>query len=36
MKKINLMLRNVNVQGNLVVGVIFTLIIALSILTWGK
>lgn len=36
MKKINSILHNVNAQGNIVVATIFALIIAMSILTWGK
>lgn len=36
MKKIQSILQDVNVQGNLVVGFIFTTIIVMSILTWSK
>ncbi len=36
MKKINTLLHNVNVQGNLVIGTIFALIVVLTIVTWGK
>ena len=36
MKKINTLLHNVNVQGNLILGTIFAVIIVLSIITWGK
>jgi len=36
MKKLNAMLHNVDVQGNLITATIFAVIIAISILTWGK
>ncbi len=36
MKKLNTLLHNVDVQGNLVTVTIFAVIIVLSIITWGK
>lgn len=36
MKKINSLLHNVNVQGNLIVGTIFALLAVVLILTWGR
>ena len=36
MKKINSMLHNVDVQGNLVTVAIFAVIVVISLLTWGK
>ena len=36
MKKINTLLHNVDVQGNLVTVTIFAVIIVVSIITWGK
>ena len=36
MKKLNTLLNNVDVQGSLVTGTIFAVIIVLSIITWGK
>lgn len=36
MKKVNHLLRNENVQGNLFLVGLFALIITLTILTWGK
>jgi hypothetical protein len=36
MKKINSMLHNADVQGNLVTVAIFAVILVVSILTWGK
>jgi hypothetical protein len=36
MKKLNTLLHNVDVQGNLVMVTIFAVIIVLSIITWGK
>ena len=36
MKKLNTLLRNVDVQGNLVTVAIFAVLIVVSILTWGK
>jgi hypothetical protein len=36
MKKLNTLLHNVDVQGNLVTVAIFAVLIVVSILTWGK
>jgi hypothetical protein len=36
MKKLNTLLHNVDVQGNLVTATIFFVIVVVSILTWGK
>lgn len=36
MKKINTILRNVDVQGSVVTVTIFAVIIVVSVLTWGK
>jgi hypothetical protein len=36
MKKINALLHNEKVQGNLFLGFIFTAIAVIVILTWGK
>ena len=36
MKKINAMLQNEKVQGNLVIGFIFITVTLIMILTWGK
>lgn len=36
MKKINSLLHNEKVQGNLFLGFIFTAIAVIAILTWGK
>jgi hypothetical protein len=36
MKKINAMLHNEKVQGNLVIGSIFILVAVIMVLTWGK
>jgi hypothetical protein len=36
MKKLNTLLHNVDVQGNLVMAMIFAVIIVVSLLTWGK
>ena len=36
MKKLNTLLHNVDVQGSLVTATIFAVIIAISIITWGK
>ncbi len=35
MKKINSMLKNEKVQGNLFIAVMFTIIAAVMIITWG-
>ena len=36
MKKINAMLHNEKIQGNLVIGSIFVLVAVIMVLTWGK
>jgi hypothetical protein len=36
MKKLSAMFNNVDAQGNLVTVTIFAVIIAVSVLTWGK
>jgi len=36
MKKLNSLLHNIDVQGNLVTATIFAVIVVVSILTWGK
>ena len=36
MKKLNALLHNADVQGNLVTVTIFAVLIVVSILTWGK
>jgi hypothetical protein len=36
MKKLNTLLHNADVQGNLVMATIFAVILVVSILTWGK
>ena len=36
MKKLNSLLHNVDVQGNLIMATIFAVIVVVSILTWGK
>jgi hypothetical protein len=36
MKKINTLLRNVDLQGSLITATIFTVIAVVTILTWGK
>jgi hypothetical protein len=36
MKKINTLLHNEKVQGNLIIFGIFAVIVAVSIITWGK
>jgi hypothetical protein len=36
MKKINTLLRNVDVEGSLITVTIFAVIVVVTILTWGK
>jgi fumarate reductase subunit C len=36
MKKVNALLHNEKMQGNLIILSIFAVIIAVSIITWGK
>jgi hypothetical protein len=36
MKKINTLLRNVDVQASLITATIFAVVVVVTILTWGK
>jgi hypothetical protein len=36
MKKLNAMLHNEKIQGNLVIGSIFVIVAVIMVLTWGK
>lgn len=36
MKKINLLIRDETVQGNLLIVAIFAMVLTLTLLTWGK
>ena len=36
MKKLNAMLHDEKVQGSLIIGIVFVVVAAIMVLTWGK
>ena len=36
MKKLNAILHDEKVQGNLIIGIVFVVVAAIMVLTWGK